>query len=99
MHMLHIFCTVQVGGYVGSMLAGAAAGWQCDNPAAFLVGGWEAVATLLNKSLYATYLAVNMYRVLFLGAGVLAARCARVVLVASLVCVLGCSQLSEGRYS
>ncbi len=36
----------QVGGYVGSMLAGIAAGWQCDNPTAFLVGGWEAVFML-----------------------------------------------------
>ena len=36
----------QVGGYVGSMLAGVAAGWQCDNPAVPLVGGWEAVFVL-----------------------------------------------------
>jgi len=36
----------QVGGYIGSMLAGVAAGWQCDNPSAFLVGGWEAVFML-----------------------------------------------------
>jgi len=36
----------QVGGYIGSMVAGIAAGWQCDNPEVPLVGGWEAVFVL-----------------------------------------------------
>jgi len=35
---------------VGQMLAGIAAGWQCDNPDAFLVGGWQAVFVIHGRS-------------------------------------------------
>jgi MFS family permease len=38
-----VVCMSQVGGYVGQMLAGLLAGWQCDNPAVPLVGGWQGV--------------------------------------------------------
>lgn len=33
----------QIGGYAGTLIFGAFAGWQCDQPQLFLLGGWEGV--------------------------------------------------------
>jgi hypothetical protein len=33
----------QIGGYAGTLIFGGLAGWQCDQPELFIIGGWEGV--------------------------------------------------------
>ena len=36
-------CAAQIGGYLGTLIFGAASGWQCDHTEIPLIGGWEGI--------------------------------------------------------